>query len=114
MHPRRRVALLEQPLGEVVHDPRIVVEDQYPFFSRRLLHATSPCSLSSHSGRRRGRSTVKRLPRPGVDAAETLPPRCRTIALTTARPSPVPPWAGLVVKNGSDSVSRASSDIPPP
>src|SRR5206468_2672922 len=49
-----------------------------------------------------------------VDAPETLPPCCRTIALTTARPSPVPPWAALVVKNGSNSLSSTSGDIPQP
>ncbi len=60
-----------------------------------------------------GRLTTKVVPRPSALSTSIAPPWRFTMPQTTARPSPLP-WAPLVLKKGSNTRRRVSSDMPQP
>lgn len=61
-----------------------------------------------------GRWMRKVVPSPGRLETVTWPPDCATMPCTVARPRPVPPRSGRVVKNGSKSRGSASGGMPVP
>ena len=61
-----------------------------------------------------GSVTTNEAPPPGATPAVIVPSCASTMPRQTARPMPVPPPAGLVVKNGSKIRLRTSSGMPGP
>ena len=76
---------------------------------RTVVSATSGAESPELMGRR----IVKMLPIPTVLSISIVPPWRLTMPQETARPSPVP-RAPLVVKKGSSTRRRVSSDMPEP
>ena len=58
--------------------------------------------------------TAKVVPTPTSVLTSIAPPNARTMLLTIASPSPLPPLAALVVKNGSKICSSTPGGIPGP
>jgi hypothetical protein len=50
----------------------------------------------------------------GPPSTAICPPDWAMMPCTVARPSPVPPFSGRVVKNGSNNRGRASGGMPQP
>src|ERR1035438_1754964 len=80
-----------------------------------FIHRMSPSSSFKDGARRRtGKRISNRVPLPGRLSTEIEPPWLVMMPCTTDRPSPVPSFTALVVKNGSKARRRASLPMPQP